>query len=466
MATEFDGYTHQQLLAMVSTVDAESLEGRAAQLKAAAELILRIGEGLKTYRVPDWEGAASDAFHEWVNETGNATLRLAEFGDFGGLVMAHAAVAMAVAKSAMPAFDAKAAARAAEKAEGFGFGPFLVADARSRLDGDHREAVEQMRRLAQAYEITAHRLNSMPVPTFPPPPAGMVPGEEGGAGGASPAVRGGAVGGSGVRGGVLPEESGSGSGGKVEGRAEGEAEGDTAGGAPGRVSGAAPGGRGAPDGDGAPGGGPVGVGLDHVELPSAGTASPAAPGPGASGPPSAPGAGPAPTGPVVLPPGGGVISGGRPVPVSTTKPAKPGTALPRGTVIGAGGGTGGGGTAGSAAGTARGIPGGHTGAAPAARGPVAGRPGPVAGRPGPEARGPAGGRSSTGGRAFTEGGSGLVRPPGAAGTAAGTSTPRPAGRAANPEERAEAEGSGRPDYLVEDEETWQGKRGLVPPVID
>jgi hypothetical protein len=51
------------------------------------------------------------------------------------------------------------------------------------------------------------------------------------------------------------------------------------------------------------------------------------------------------------------------------------------------------------------------------------------------------------GRGFTPGGSGLVR--------RGTSG-----------ERNEATGE-RPDYLVEDEETWQqNRRRIVPPVID
>ncbi|MBW5486326.1 hypothetical protein GPJ59_31805 [Streptomyces bambusae] len=76
----------------------------------------------------------------------------------------------------------------------------------------------------------------------------------------------------------------------------------------------------------------------------------------------------------------------------------------------------------------------------------------------------AGGRSATGGQPFTQGGSGLVRNtgPGGVGGAAGHagSGTRTAGK-----KRADSKGE-RPDYLAEDEETWQGNRKVVPPVID
>ncbi|WP_306328728.1 hypothetical protein [Streptomyces venezuelae] len=58
------------------------------------------------------------------------------------------------------------------------------------------------------------------------------------------------------------------------------------------------------------------------------------------------------------------------------------------------------------------------------------------------------GTTGTGGRPFTPGGSGLVR-----------------GNTARADEREEQNGE-RPDYLVEDEETWQQGRRVAPPVID
>lgn len=74
----------------------------------------------------------------------------------------------------------------------------------------------------------------------------------------------------------------------------------------------------------------------------------------------------------------------------------------------------------------------------------------------------------TTGRPFTPGGTGLVR---GATTGDGSRGAGQAGRggAAAPQRARDPrrdEGE-RPDYLVEDEETWQqGSRRVVPPVID
>lgn len=93
-----------------------------------------------------------------------------------------------------------------------------------------------------------------------------------------------------------------------------------------------------------------------------------------------------------------------------------------------------------------GTPPANTGARPAAR-PVARPDGVVGGTP---RAGATGSRPGTGG--FTQGGSGLTR--GARGRGKGEN---------EEQERTE---SSRPDYLTEDEETWEvRRRGAVPPVI-
>lgn len=112
---------------------------------------------------------------------------------------------------------------------------------------------------------------------------------------------------------------------------------------------------------------------------------------------------------------------------------------------GPGGGTSGGGTRGGFSGGRRlaGEPGGIVGGRPTEPGTRSGRP-------------------------FTEGGSGLVRnteggsQAGRAGRG-GMIPPGTHGAAGRRDER----GGERPDYLTEDEETWQqSDRRIVPPVID
>lgn len=199
------------------------------------------------------------------------------------------------------------------------------------------------------------------------------------------------------------------------------------------------------------------------------------------------------------------VSGGRPGAPAIgggPSPANGGTAGPGGTVgvPGLGGGTPGalpgaarGGTAGRA-GTARvgGTTGGMTGgAAGAARGGVVGRPGAggVGGAAGAgAARGGAAGAggtarqsggvvggtpragAGTGAGRGTAGGSGLHNSRGAVGRGAsavrkGGMVGVPSTRTGRPQDQEQREGE-RPDYLVEDEETWAPQRNVAPRVIE
>ncbi|XIE78731.1 hypothetical protein AB6O49_12700 [Streptomyces sp. SBR177] len=154
-------------------------------------------------------------------------------------------------------------------------------------------------------------------------------------------------------------------------------------------------------------------------------------------------------------PGEPGIVGGRPVPPTTG--GRPATGLPRSTVVGNErpyGRPATGGTAGPHMGGGGGAGGGQ--------GAAAGR------RLASESGGVVGGRPQQNGRAagrpFTPGGSGLVRGgqnrPGAGGPPVVGG--RPAGNGTG-DERREERGGRRPDYLVEDEETWQ--QGRKKPVV-
>ncbi|WP_165914682.1 translation initiation factor IF-2 [Streptomyces sp. AcE210] len=163
------------------------------------------------------------------------------------------------------------------------------------------------------------------------------------------------------------------------------------------------------------------------------------------------------------------VSGGRPQPV-TGQPAK---GIPRGKVMGTEGVT----NSRSATGQ------GQTGARPTTMGANGSPRGASSGRRTAGATGDkggiVGGRPQQQGRAnnrsFSPGGSGLVRGQGSAAGASPEESHRTgqAGRAgvtpqgARPEERRDEEQGSRPDYLVEDEETWQpDTRRNVPSVVD
>ncbi|MEV7833611.1 hypothetical protein AB0P12_23760 [Streptomyces subrutilus] len=487
MATDFEGHTHQQLKAMSDALKPETVKARAEQLKKASEDIAKIAEKLKKHRVTGWEGESATAFQEWVGRAGNATLRLSEYSEQGSHWMTQAVQKMVEAQG-MPAYDTDAAANleAARKYHNDPDAAALGSEARSKLNSELTEAKKRMKALAEAYELSSQQMNKAEIPTFPPPPAAFVPegyhGSEDVARSSGDASRSGG-GGSGS---LTPSSRQvSDSATPWTGRPPQSEEGPPP--TTEHVLGPVAAER------------EVDVDLDHVAtLPPPTTAPPTAVTPGGplpGGPGSGPGIGPVPfPSPVARPafagPGtsvGGAALGTLPHPIGSGAPvmqgAKPfgalpgmpprdpgitggrpvapgglGSGIPRGTVIGSEGahtgrGMTGGGGMGGGAGGAHGA-----GAGPAGARRLASEPGGVIG-----------GRQTAGssarfGQPFTQGGSGLVRN-NAGGAGAGAMGHGGAG-ARTPGKRREDRGGERPDYLAEDEETWQGSRRVVPPVID
>ncbi|MGR4878805.1 WXG100 family type VII secretion target [Streptomyces sp. LARHCF249] len=468
MGTNFEGYSHAQLAAMVASLDPKTVSQRGTQLTDAAKAIKEIGQKLKDHKVKGWEGEAATAFQEWVNRAGSATLVLADFSATGGHWMTLAAQTMS--EIHMPKYDAGAEAALKENLEisrKYHNDPDakqLGQEAWSKLSGDHARAVDALTKLSQSYSLSKTEMDKATIPTFPAPPLVFVPDR--------------------AYGEVDRARPGGSSG--VESYSGSSSYASSAPGASGTASetGWVPGHQAKPDST-LPPTAPVvvtpdrdvDVDLDTVTtlpnptLPPVTTppvsplpTGPTGPVPVAIVPPLAtPPVGGMKTipgiGPVGLPPGGPVpgtsgplgklglpprdtgIMGGRPV--TSTGPS---SGIPRGTVIGT--------EAGHAGRPVNGMMGGGLGGAHGGvGGPAGGR------RLATEPGGIVGGRQpAAAGRAtpFTPGGSGLVRNT-AGGIGAGASTPG---------SRRDDQRGERPDYLAEDEETWQGNRRVVPPVID
>ncbi|MYT18698.1 hypothetical protein GTW69_00040 [Streptomyces sp. SID7760] len=474
MATNFEGYSHQQLRAMIAALDPTAVKERADRLQKASEAIAKIGEKLKNHQVTGWEGEAATAFQEWVGRAGNATLRLSEYSATGSKWMGDT-VQMMVEASKMPAYNATAAENleAARKVHNDPDAQQIAQQEQGKLTADHNDAITRMNNLAQKYEQSSGEMNKAEIPTFPPPPEILLPAN--------------------TDGGQTLTRSGGSSGGET---GTSHASHTSTPGVHSSESGLVPGHR--PQADSTlpqtsvptplPGvhDREVNVDLDHVATlppptttlpPTTGTPVPnlpVGPGPGPVAPipplglPSAtgktgpslgpgfsrvPNLGPGGTGLGKVSPISGLpsrdsgIMGGRAVSTSG-----PNAGIPRGTVIGGEGSQTGRGLMGGGAHGAGGAHGGGVSGSPARR--LASEPGGIVG--GRQAA--AGGRLTTGGQPFTQGGSGLVRNGGALGHAG--AGPRSAGK------RRDDEGGERPEYLVEDEETWQGNRRVAPPVID
>ncbi|WP_412077862.1 WXG100 family type VII secretion target [Streptomyces xanthophaeus] len=483
--SKFEGYTHAQLHAMVAAIDPETVRSRGTQLTEAAETIRKIGDALKKHKVEGWEGEAADAFEDWVNKTGSATLVLADYATAGGKQMTEAAQVMTEVKpdpsgqkGDMPQYNPITdAALKADVQTPRGM------DAVAKLNADHARAVDAMNKLAGRYDLSSKEMDKAPVPTFPPPPAVLVPvvvgGEQdraraGGGGGGGVGSSSSSYVGTGGPGEVSPTERGS-----VQER---QPQPDNT--RPPTTGSVLPPGPGLPDRDvnvdldsviappnptlppttGLPTGPmPVGPGpavptpgpfLPPGTFPPVGKVkAPGLPGPGIGPFQGPPGTGGKFTGTPGLPPRDAGITGGKPV-----TPNGPSTGLPRGTVIG---------TEGQHTGRGMGSGMGH-----GVGGPHGGQTGsPVGRRLATETGGIVGGRQSgaagrpvAGAQPFTQGGSGLVRN-NRGGAGAGAMGHAGAG-VGTPGQRREEQGGERPDYLAEDEETWQSNRRVVPPVID
>ncbi|PWK65588.1 hypothetical protein BCL76_112200 [Streptomyces sp. CG 926] len=483
MATDFEGFTHQQMRDMSASLDPASVQARADQLKKAAKDIKEIGEALKKHVVTGWEGEGAAAFQEWVGRAGNATLRLSDYSAKGGDWMGKVVQNMTEATK-MTAVDATATKNlaAAKEHHNDPDAAAVRAEAQTTLDADRREAIRLMTNLAQSYQVSSDEMNKAEIPTFPPPPAVLLPKKNDVAIDMARAGSGSGTGGSAGSPSYASSEHGGPAGpsnepgwdvgprpqpdntlptttlpAPVTPDRDVDVDLDTVGTLPPSQTlppvtttpGSPP-----PTGPGAP---PLGPFVPPIAVPPiSGVKGPSLPGVFGPGVPVSGTTGPLGKGgmpPGMLPRDSGIM-GGRPV--TSTGPS---SGIPRGTVIGEGAQTGrpmGGGGMGHGGGGAHGIQGGL----PAGR-RLASEPGGVVGG----RQSGAIGRPVSGGQPFTQGGSGLVRNGSGGGAGMGAMGHAGAG-AQTPGKRRNDQGGERPDYLAEDEETWQGSRRVVPPVID
>lgn len=477
-STSFENMSHKQMIAWLDQANSTAVQGVADRLSSAAKEISKIGEELKIRpQMVKWKGDGAESFRTWSADLANSTLRLGEFSRDASKRLGEAADAIALAKAAIPrpTGDPEASLKAAESARNDPDSAELI----RKLNGEREAAAAEMRKLSQTYTHSVAQLDKLERPTFPPPPQGIAPeAREIGRGGANGHISGG-----------VP------------------AGGVAAGAAPGVVSSVSTpeNHRGATLGAGTPPHttsatapvvgavqSPVGMEIDSVATlppppsnPVVGPAvtpgggkpdgiptTPAVPPPAVVGgptlrqptiaggrttgmprPPMALG-----TGPLAPPARDSGITGGRSV--AQTPGRSPG-GLPRGTVIGGEGTHAGRGMMGHGAGAGAGGTGGGS------------RSGIIGGRQlASESGGMVGGRpqqppGSATGRPFTPGGTGLVRGAGSGdGSRGGVGQ---MGRGATPQRAGDPrrDKSERPDYLVEDEDTWQrGSRRVVPPVVD
>ncbi|MEV6451165.1 hypothetical protein ACFRMO_06100 [Streptomyces anulatus] len=500
--TSFEGHQLNALIDMVENTNPEHLESAGEALWKARDAIRRAAKELKDHlKGVDWQGESGTAFRTFGTGLVAHAEKLGDFADAAGTQITVAGTGLASVKSAMPPRDSRMIQTDVKD---------ILFPARTEtnpqyaaaleVEKNRQEAINQVNRLASYYSVSEEVLAGQEPPRFDKQLSIDMPRPV--PGGRERAV----------------SEAPSGSTGTLDGRAAPDASGrSTAGDSvsvaasnrpQSEVLGPAP----LPDAS-------TSTEINSVKAPPAPTTitgTPPLPSPTpATGPtlapplsvpppfmtttqgnparttgpgpltqrtvnPAGPGLGKAqPTGggPVAKGPGGPPV--GRPSPMGgggTRPPVGPqspitGRSTPTGgrPVTGQGGtstvgGPRGGGRTGIVGGTPQNAPQGRTGAA-GQRGVIGGRgAAAAASRPGGRpaqasgANGVVGAPRKAGGagsnaKGFTAGGAGLVR--------------GPAGRRNSGRQEEDDNGSTRPDYLTEDEETWNaGRRGAVPPVVD
>ncbi|NEA51925.1 translation initiation factor IF-2 [Streptomyces sp. SID10815] len=183
--TSFEGMSHEQMLAWLDQASSGEVQAAAGRLATAATEIQRIAEQLKLRpQVVEWKGEGADAFRSWANELANSSLRLADFSKAAGVQLGHASDAIATAQASIPrdTKGAQANLDAATVAHNDPDSAAIRAKSASELaalkadrEKVRQEAADQMRKLAQSYQVSTTQMNGLARPKFPPPPKTIAP---------------------------------------------------------------------------------------------------------------------------------------------------------------------------------------------------------------------------------------------------------------------------------------------------
>ncbi|MEU9708118.1 hypothetical protein AB0E21_05820 [Streptomyces sp. NPDC047967] len=507
--TSFEGFQLNSMIDLVENTKPEDLESAGKSLWDARDAIKKAAQELEdNMKGVDWHGESGTAFRAFGKGLVAHARKLGDFADVAGTQITVAGTGLASVRSAMPPRDSRQVRKSPDDIEL----PGRVSDnpeyqAALKVEKDRQEAINQINRLASYYSVSGERLEGQEPPRFEKELGIKMPQPlEGGPTPLPPSRT--STG--------APESLGSSAVPSPSGRAfaEGAAPGGAAVRPPAEALGSSP----LPDRT-------VGTEINTVAPPQAPTPITAMP----PQPSSTPTTGPTGAPPTFMPPSlTNPVQGG--TQRATGPSGMPRTVNQTGQRFGKAQSTGVGPVAKGQGGAPIGRPGpmggggasnGRPPAGPQSQMPTAGRSGVTGGRPavgpggtstgaGPRAggrsgivggtpqqtsaqgraaaggagqRGVIGGRGATGApsrpgvratpasgangvvgsprkaagassnaKGFTAGGAGLVR--------------GPAGRRDKGRED-EANGSTRPDYLTEDEETWNaGRRGAVPPVVE
>lgn len=166
--SNFENASYQEMLNMVTGVNATAIMARGTALVDAQTEIEKIGTELKEHvGRTTWKGAGGDAFREWGNDFANETLKLADYAGTAGTSLQTAGQALSeVSKVVQGHPDAVAMCYADEAKE----------KARIKaVETARNEAIPQMNKLASYYLMAEQSISSQEEPNFKPLPTEVIP---------------------------------------------------------------------------------------------------------------------------------------------------------------------------------------------------------------------------------------------------------------------------------------------------
>ncbi|MGK5547254.1 hypothetical protein ACSNOH_21335 [Streptomyces sp. URMC 127] len=195
---DFYAIPHQKLQAMVEHADQHKVFAVALTLKGAAQAIKKLGDDLKKHMEGViWSGEAGEAFRRWGNSMANETIRLGDYAMKVNEWMNYASTDLGSARR-MPKYspEDKATVDAWLKNHPLALGKVPMPgleplggnnlvnggptqkeayDAQKRLEDNHKAAAGLMKALAESYDQSATQILRVARPNFRPMPEKVMP---------------------------------------------------------------------------------------------------------------------------------------------------------------------------------------------------------------------------------------------------------------------------------------------------
>ncbi|WGP13060.1 hypothetical protein [Streptomyces sp. SH5] len=175
--TSFEGFQLNSMIDLVEKTKPEDLENAGKALWDARDAIKKAAQELEdNMKGVDWQGESGTAFRAFGKGLVAHARKLGDFADVAGTQITVAGTGLASVRSAMPPRDTRQVRKSPDDIEL----PGRVADnpeyqAALKVEKDRQEAINQINRLASYYSVSGERLEGEEPPRFDKPLGVAVP---------------------------------------------------------------------------------------------------------------------------------------------------------------------------------------------------------------------------------------------------------------------------------------------------